>query len=331
LLSISNNIKQVMKKILSLVLTGVMLISCTDYDAQFDQLSQQIEELAAANAALEAQLLGMQALNAQVAQQTAAKLAGFEAQVGQITAALTAIVGGLNDLGTANQQIGALIQALAAQVQAVTAQIAAITANIETLSGDNDALTALLNALAEQIATLEEQIAQVSEQVEQIWHHSGAGEHYGGGSESVHNSGSSGEEAASTTSYLPAYTGAFGGYIVADNVHTFPGTAEGWAGVANENADIYPLSFDNGGTITFTASSAGADVGIYFRFEKNPYPDVEPSFNTEIVTISGSTAKEYTITIDAQTAGNTYRSALLYLNTRDVAVTITDITITVPN
>ena len=318
-----------MKKFLSLVLAGTMFLSCTDYDSQFDQLAQQIEELAAANAALEAQLLGMQALNAQVAQQTAAKLAGFEEQVGQITAALTAIVGGLNDLGTANQQIGALVQALAAQVQAVTAQLAAITANIETLSGDNDALTALLDALAEQIATLEEQLAAVAEQVEQIWHHSGAGEHYGGGH--VHNGGGTSEEVASTTSYMPTYTGTFGGYAVADNVHTFPATAESWGGVANTNADIYPLSFDNGGTITFKASSAGADAGVYFRFEKAPFPDVDPAFNTSEVTISGSTATEYSITIDPQTAGTTYRSALLYLTTRDVAVTITDVTITVPN
>lgn len=313
--------KLVMKKFLSLVLAGTMFLSCTDYDSQFDQLANQIEELAAANAALEAQLAGMAALNAQVAQATAAKLAGFEAQVGQITAALTAIVGGLNDLGTANQQIGALVQALAAQVQAVAAQIAAITANIESLAGDNDALTALLDSLAEQIAALEEQLAAVGEQVQVLYdHHTGGGDHNSGGSEE-----------ATTTSYMPTYTGAFGGYTVADNVHTFPAGAEAWGGVANENAAIYPLSFDNGGTITFTASSAGADVGIYFRFERLTYPNVDPAFSTASATISGSTATEYTITIDAQTAGTTYSSALLYLTTRDVAVTITDVTITVPN
>lgn len=321
--------KPVMKKFLSLVLAGTMFLSCTDYDSQFDQLAQQIEELAAANAALEAQLLGMQALNAQVAQQTAAKLAGFEAQVGQITAALTAIVGGLNDLGTANQQIGALVQALAAQVQAVTAQLAAITANIETLSGDNDALTALLNALAEQIATLEEQLAAVAEQVDQVWHHSGAGEHYGGGHVD-HNGGGTSEEVASTTSYLPAYTGTFDGTTVENDVYTWPTAAQSWAGFANENADIYPLSFVEGGTITFTASAA-SDAGIKFRFERLAYPNVDPAFETAITTVSGATATEYTVTIPARPADQTYSSALMYVTTRDVGVTITDITITVPN
>ena len=309
-----------MKKFLSLVLAGTLFVACTDYDSQFDQLSQQVEELAAANAALEAQLAGMAALNAQVAQQTAAKLAGFEAQVGQITAALTAIVGGLNDLGAGQQQIGALVQALAAQVQAVTAQIAAITANIETLAGDNDALTALLDALADQIALLEEQIATISEQVEQIWHHSGAGEHYGGGS----------EEVATSMSYMPAYTGTFDGSTVENDVYTWPTGAQPWAGFANENGDIYPLSFAEGGTITFMASAA-SDAGVKFRFEKLAYPNVDPAFETEITTVSGATATEYTVTIPARPADQTYSSALMYITTRDVGVTITDITITVPN
>ena len=311
-----------MKKFLSLVLAGTMFIACTDYDSQFDQLSQQVEELAAANAALEAQLAGMAALNAQVAQATAAKLAGFEAQVGQITAALTAIVGGLNDLGAGQQQIGALVQALAAQVQAVTAQIAAITANIETLAGDNDALTALLNSLEEQIAALEEQIASMAEQLQVLYdHHTGGGDHNSGGT----------EEVATTMDYMPVYSGVFAGTTVENDVYTFPTGAEGYAGWANENADIYPLSFPEGGTITFMASSSGADVGVYFRFERLPYPNVDPSFNTDAATVSGSTSMEYTITIPAQDSANTYSSALMYLDTRDIGVTITDITITVPN
>lgn len=294
-----------MKNLIFVFFFGALLVSCEDYSQQFDEINAAVEELAAENAALEAQLLGMQAASASAAQATAAQLAGFQAQVGQITAALTSIVQGLGELGEANQGLGALVQALSAQVAAINAQIAAIVTNIDSLSTDGDTLAAMIAAIQDAIDDITCQIAEIN-----------------------------GEECATapaTTSYMPTYTGAFGGYVVADNVHTFPAGAEAWGGVANENAAIYPLTFDNGGTITFTASSAGADVGIYFRFERLPYPNVDPAFSTASATISGSTATEYTITVDAQAAGTTYSSALLYLTTRDVAVTITDVTITVNN
>ena len=315
-----------MKKLFVLLFSAVLVTACTDYDSQFDQVDNQLKELAAANASLEAELAAMAALNASVSAQTAAKLAEFQGAVGAIVQALQA-------LGTASaatiQQVGAIIQA----ISDLAAQVAA------------NALT------AEQIAAKLTEIQSLIDTINtNVLHHSGGGstdgsgsEHHSGGgstddggstSDDHHSGGGStddGGSEATTTSYLPTYTGVFGGYTVVDNVHTFPAGAEGWAGVANENADIYPLTFDDGGTITFTASSAGDDVGVYFRFERLPYPDVDPAFNTAKATISGSTATEYTINIDAQAAGTTYSSALLYLDTRDVAVTITDITITVPN
>jgi hypothetical protein len=149
------------------------------------------------------------------------------------------------------------------------------------------------------------------------------------------NPGASGETTTSVNTsgtFSPNFDGAFGGVTLEEGgVYTFPGSAESWAGWANNNAEIYPLGFPNGGTITFTASAA-ADAGIYFRFERLPYDEndsnaTEPSFNTETITISGETATEYTVTIEAQDAANTYSSALMYLTTRDVAVTITDIKI----
>ena len=128
------------------------------------------------------------------------------------------------------------------------------------------------------------------------------------------------------------FSGAFGGTTVENDVYSFPASAESWAGWANNTGSIYPLGFPNGGTITFTASSAGADAGIFFRFERLPYNEndpnaTEPSFNTAEVTVSGSEAKEYTIAIDAQDAANTYSSALMYFTVRDVEVTITNVKI----
>ena len=149
------------------------------------------------------------------------------------------------------------------------------------------------------------------------------------------NPGASGETTTAVNTsgtFSPNYDGPFGGATIDEGgIYTFPGSAETWAGWANNNSDIYPLGFPNGGTITFTASSA-SEAGIYFRFERLPYDEndsnaTEPSFNTETITINGETATEYTVTIEAQDAGNTYSSALMYLTTRDVPVTITDIKI----
>ena len=124
------------------------------------------------------------------------------------------------------------------------------------------------------------------------------------------------------------FTGSFGGATVVDNVYNFPTGTEAWAGFANENAEIYPLSFSKGGKIKFTGSTASVDVSINFKFEFKPHPDTEPSFSTSNITISGTEAKQYTVDIPAQEAANTFSSALMYLVTQDASVTITDFVIT---
>ena len=64
----------------------------------------------------------------------------------------------------------------------------------------------------------------------------------------------------------------FGGAVFdeAASSYTFPAGSEVWAGFANLNVDIYPFTFANGGSITFTAAVAagGADTNVYFRFER---------------------------------------------------------------
>jgi len=309
-----------MKKIFTLLLSSILLLSCTDYDSQFDQLDAKIKELAAANAALEAQLGEMAQLNATVSAQTATKLAEFQEAVGGIVTALT--------------KLGQASEATIQQVAIIIARIAALAEAVEA-----NAITAA--GIAEEIAAIQAMLDTINENV---LHHSGGGStagtgsehHSGGGSTagtgSEHHSGGGSSDTSSSeatgTDYSPAYSNAFDGATVADNVYTWPTSAAAWAGFANANTDIYPLAFPNGGTITFTASAA-SPAGVKFRFEKNPYPDVNPNFETEIVTISGASATEYTVTIPAQDAANSFRSALLYITTRDVGVTITDIVINV--
>ena len=138
------------------------------------------------------------------------------------------------------------------------------------------------------------------------------------------------EEPSNDTVLDPAsFTEAFGGTTVVDEVFTFPTGAESWGGFANMNADLYPLSFPYGATISFMGSvPEGGAADVRFRFEFNPYPDVDPSYNTESVNVSGTEAMEYTIEVPSQ-GENTFSSFLLYLDTQDVGVNITDVVITV--
>ena len=123
------------------------------------------------------------------------------------------------------------------------------------------------------------------------------------------------------------FTGVFGGTTYDGNYYTFPSGSEVWGGFANEDVSIYPLTFTDGGQITFTGSTAGTDAEVYFRFEYNPYPDTEPSFNTVSVTVSGMDDAPYSIDIPSQ-GTNTYSSFLLYVATLDSPVSLTDVSLT---
>ena len=133
---------------------------------------------------------------------------------------------------------------------------------------------------------------------------------------------------ASATGIVADMSGIFDGftYDEATSTYSWPSTAAAWAGVANDNAALYPINFTEAGKITFKASAPNGDVVVRFRFEKNPYPDVEPFYNTTTVTVSGATETEYQIDVPAQ-GTNTFRSFLMYLDTRDVEVVIKDVTV----
>ena len=123
-----------------------------------------------------------------------------------------------------------------------------------------------------------------------------------------------------------AFREAFGGTDIGEGLaYSRPAPAESWGGFANLNASLYPIKLTEAGTITFNASvPSGGDVDVRFRFEKNPHPDTEPSFNTDVVTVSGAETASYTINVPAQGA-NTFASFIMYLDTIDVPVVITDV------
>ena len=124
------------------------------------------------------------------------------------------------------------------------------------------------------------------------------------------------------------FSGAFGGTTIESNTYTNPTDAEGWGGFANEDFSLYPLSFSDDGELSFTGSTVGIeDAEVYFRFEYNPYPDTEPSFSTETINISGSIEETYVVNIPTQGV-NIYSSFLFYVLTKDVAVTLTNVSVT---
>jgi acyl carrier protein len=127
------------------------------------------------------------------------------------------------------------------------------------------------------------------------------------------------------------FTGPFEGaeYDAESNTYTFPASAKSYAGYSNDNANLYPMTFDVGGCVTFNASAETA-VSIRYKFERQPYPANTPEMFTEYVTVSG-TVQEYTLDVPpSATAGNTYSSFLLFIdaNDRDLPVVITDVVAT---
>ena len=113
------------------------------------------------------------------------------------------------------------------------------------------------------------------------------------------------------------FSGVFGGTFADANTYTNPTGSESWAGFANEDASVYPFTFGEGGSITFTGSTDGDSADVYFRFEFNPYPATEPSYDTEVVTL-GAESAEYTVNVPS--TEDSYSSFLLYVTTPDVAV-----------
>ena len=114
-------------------------------------------------------------------------------------------------------------------------------------------------------------------------------------------------------------------YDETTSTYTFPSTgAQDWAGVSNSNDTMYPLEFTEAGAIQFTGAAPNGDVDVRFRFEYNPYPDTEPSYNTVAVTVSGETETTYSVPVPSQGA-NTFSSVIMYLDTRDIGVVVKDV------
>jgi len=122
---------------------------------------------------------------------------------------------------------------------------------------------------------------------------------------------------------------AFGGAVADGDTFTFPSGAEVWAGFANMNADLYPITFPDGGSIAFTgAVPSGGSVNVRFRFEYMPHPDVDPAYDTQTVTVSGAEENTYNVSIPSQ-GSNTFSSLIMYVVERDAPVTVSNVVVTI--
>jgi hypothetical protein len=138
---------------------------------------------------------------------------------------------------------------------------------------------------------------------------------------------------------VAAFQESFGGTTITGSavdgdgpLYTFPTSTtddvvQDWAGFANQHTQVYPLYFTNAGSITFNASvPLGGSADVRFKLEKNPHPDVNPSYDIAAVTVTGAAVAQYTVAIPPQ-GTNVYKSLLMYLNTRDVGVIVTDVVV----
>jgi len=105
------------------------------------------------------------------------------------------------------------------------------------------------------------------------------------------------------------------------NIYSFPNDAEDLAGIST---GIGNINLEHGGKILFEAKS-DEPVSINFKFEKSPYPNTEPSFFTNNLTISGNTKSSYEIDIPAQDSNNSYSNLILYITEKGKKVDITNL------
>jgi prefoldin subunit 5 len=260
-----------MKKLLSFVLAGTLMVSCADYDDRFDSLNAALEQLEAENAALEAQVAAMQGASASAAQATAAKLAEFQTAVGGIVVAL--------------QNLGDASAATIAQVSAVIAQISAL----DDLVASNTATQAELDAA---LAEIQAMLNALNDLVFEI-HHSGGGstsdagtEHHSGGG-STSDIGSEHHSGGGSTSDAGTVTPTDNGDGALDLIVTVPagttairlsGAFWGWDPAGG------PVGTDNGdGTFSFRLDPAPtADMQYLYTLDGVNYENlIDNAVNAE--------------------------------------------------
>lgn len=138
-----------MKKALLLLLPLVMF-SCKDYDAQFDELTNMVASLEADNRALESQIAAVQAQDALIAQATSARLTEFAAGV---SAALAQIGAGVTQIGAGVAGSVQMLQGIIASLGQLATAIASGAVTSAEIEAQLDVLQELLDQVLADLET----------------------------------------------------------------------------------------------------------------------------------------------------------------------------------
>ena len=90
-----------------------------------------------------------------------------------------------------------------------------------------------------------------------------------------------------------------------------------------EYKDVLPISFPMGGKLVFDAYSTKDETEVFFRFENKPYPDNEPSYETQSIQID-TKGGIYEIAIPPLAQDLKFHSVLMYLPKSDSELFIKD-------
>ena len=138
------------------------------------------------------------------------------------------------------------------------------------------------------------------------------------------------EAAACADTSVLRFEDGFGGAEVTclTDTYTVPADAEDFAGFGDsQRGSQYPFYFPTqAGSVTFDCSTESGSADIRFKFENEPYPFNTANYFTETVTCSaGEGTGSQTVAIPA---GDTvWGNMLLYVETRDVPVTVENISV----
>ncbi len=226
-----------MKKIIFAVFLLSIIISCEDYDERFDDLNSSIEQLAAENAALEAQIAALQGASASGAQATAAKLAEFQD-------AVTAIIASLSNLAGAN-----------AAAEAAIADILDALSDLADLVASNSATN---EELAEAVALIE---AMLDDLNTNVLHHSGGGstDDDGSTSDDHHSGGGSTDDGGSDSDDHHSGGGSTDdGGSTSDDHHSGGGSTDDGGSTSDDHHSGGGSTDDGGSTSTATDNGDGA-------------------------------------------------------------------------
>jgi hypothetical protein len=123
-------------------------------------------------------------------------------------------------------------------------------------------------------------------------------------------------------------TEAFGGATIDGTTYNVPAGSESWAGFAHDPAQtegFYPIKFPNGGKITASFYAVDTSTRVYFKFEKDAYPNTTPDWQSDNLVVTSS---PNTMIVNIPATTNTYKNFLMYIVDQDRPIVLESVVVT---